>query len=370
MRGSYVQGMKYHRLLFLAFPLFTGSAEVSPITFDPITVDITNVKQIPTSCGQNNGAVTDILTDATDFRWFVEADPQVTISTDRNLINASPNFYMLELSNNSGSDTTIGPFHVTQGSPAIELSAQPVIQADACGLQTGSIRGLRVSSPVRSYVWRNSSAQIVGTTADITGMPAGQYSLRVENDDCSRDFQFTIPAQSRPIAAPTVDDILMCAPGNVLIRITALTQFVDAPPVYRLYNAAGTLIRESAQPAFRVSIERAGDYYAAVATGSCESQRTAFNISFGALGLGIPTAFSPNNDGTNDVWQIKGIEQYDRPQVVVYNRNGNIVFESRDPLKAFDGRRNGKDLPVGVYFYRIVIAGNCPPATGSLTIVR
>lgn len=77
-----------------------------------------------------------------------------------------------------------------------------------------------------------------------------------------------------------------------------------------------------------------------------------------ALGssLGIPNAFSPNNDGINDVFKVKdGI--YLDFTLEIFNRWGNLVFRSKDPAKGWDGAFEGKTSPSGTYTYRVSFQG-------------
>ena len=74
----------------------------------------------------------------------------------------------------------------------------------------------------------------------------------------------------------------------------------------------------------------------------------------------IPNAFSPNDDGVNDYLVISGVENVNRSTLTVFNRWGNLVYESKDTKynNGWDGTSNvsnmvsiGQDLPNGVYFY-------------------
>ncbi|MEM1324016.1 MAG: gliding motility-associated C-terminal domain-containing protein [Bacteroidota bacterium] len=71
--------------------------------------------------------------------------------------------------------------------------------------------------------------------------------------------------------------------------------------------------------------------------------------------LTIYSGFSPNGDGTNDTFQIPGIENFPNNKVCIFNRWGNQVFctDGYTNLTAWDGTWNGKDLPDGTYFYLI-----------------
>jgi gliding motility-associated-like protein len=67
----------------------------------------------------------------------------------------------------------------------------------------------------------------------------------------------------------------------------------------------------------------------------------------------IPSAFTPNADGMNDLWELQGIEVYPNTEVQIYNRWGNIVFYSKGFYVPFDGTDNNKPLPEGMYVYKI-----------------
>jgi gliding motility-associated-like protein len=67
----------------------------------------------------------------------------------------------------------------------------------------------------------------------------------------------------------------------------------------------------------------------------------------------VPNAFSPNGDGINDDWQITNLITYPEAIVQVFNRNGQLVYQSRGYGRAWNGTYNGKPLPVGTYYYVI-----------------
>ncbi len=84
----------------------------------------------------------------------------------------------------------------------------------------------------------------------------------------------------------------------------------------------------------------------------------------------IPTIFSPNDDGYNDKWYIKNMNQYPNSEVTIFNRYGQIIFESKGYGVPWDGNFKGKPEPVGAYFYIIKKDTNGGVITGSISIVR
>jgi len=67
----------------------------------------------------------------------------------------------------------------------------------------------------------------------------------------------------------------------------------------------------------------------------------------------VPNAFSPNGDGVNDKWMLTNIEGYPGCTVRIFNRYGQLVFSSIGYLTPWDGKFNGRPLPIGTYYYII-----------------
>lgn len=84
--------------------------------------------------------------------------------------------------------------------------------------------------------------------------------------------------------------------------------------------------------------------------------------------LNIPNAFSPNNDGVNDSWMIKGLDTYPKAVVTIFNRYGQPVFTTSN-FSYWDGRSKGKRLPAGTYYYLVDLHNQFEPLAGWLELV-
>lgn len=93
------------------------------------------------------------------------------------------------------------------------------------------------------------------------------------------------------------------------------------------------------------STEVAGEYLIEVTDG-CD-QVVELTVEFDECSTIIPNVFTPNNDGWNDVLVILGIERFPESTFAVYNRWGNLVFESNNYKNNWDGA----GLDEGTYFY-------------------
>jgi gliding motility-associated-like protein len=94
----------------------------------------------------------------------------------------------------------------------------------------------------------------------------------------------------------------------------------------------------------------------------------SFNLSTTTDCFVIPTVFSPNNDGKNDIWLVQNNDANPIELIQVINENGLIVFETLD-LEPWDGTSNGFDVLANVYYY-IIKHYNGEFNTGAITLIR
>lgn len=86
--------------------------------------------------------------------------------------------------------------------------------------------------------------------------------------------------------------------------------------------------------------------------------------------VSIVNAFTPNEDGVNDVWDFGNLDFYSDVTIMVYDRNGTRVFECKSNDCTWDGKVNGKTLPPGPYFYTLFLNGGKRKYQGTVTILR
>lgn len=86
----------------------------------------------------------------------------------------------------------------------------------------------------------------------------------------------------------------------------------------------------------------------------------------------VPTAFSPNGDGLNDLLFAYGTLNSTSLEFEIYNRWGQKVFATTDKNKGWDGTFSGAQCQVGVYAYLVkaVIDGKSIETHGNITLIR
>jgi len=82
----------------------------------------------------------------------------------------------------------------------------------------------------------------------------------------------------------------------------------------------------------------------------------------------IPNSFTPNNDGLNETFELKGFDDCGDYLLTIFDRWGKVLYVTADLSQYWDGTYNGKDLKVGTYVY--VLQSLTFRKTGKITLIR
>ncbi|MFM7511006.1 MAG: gliding motility-associated C-terminal domain-containing protein [Bacteroidota bacterium] len=134
---------------------------------------------------------------------------------------------------------------------------------------------------------------------------------------------------------------------------TGLSHTIDGLPgnttVTLLVRAIGAKICETSLPAGPVS-------------GTTLSTREIF----------VPNAFTPNNDGKNDIVKVFG-NYISTIDFRIFNQWGQLIFQTTDSAQGWDGKHKGKLQPVGVYAYVLKVVrrdGTTVNKKGSINLIH
>lgn len=89
--------------------------------------------------------------------------------------------------------------------------------------------------------------------------------------------------------------------------------------------------------------------------------------------LALPNAFSPNGDGNNDILRLLGGKNVKSVELVIYNRWGEMIFQTTDISVGWDGTYKGKMQNTGVYAYMlkaIFVNGDTLMKRGNITLLK
>jgi gliding motility-associated-like protein len=172
----------------------------------------------------------------------------------------------------------------------------------------------------------------------------------------------TVALLPKPVVSAGPDQVILLGNPVLLDATTTGTGLVyQWSPAIWLNNA--TILKPTANP----SIDTA--YWLKVTTSdNCsDSDRVFIRV---LQPVEAANAFSPNGDGIHDRWIIKNIATYDKGVVQVFNRWGQLLFQSTGYKSPWDGTSKGNPLPSGTYYYIIAPGEGRKPVAGWLQLLR
>jgi gliding motility-associated-like protein len=91
--------------------------------------------------------------------------------------------------------------------------------------------------------------------------------------------------------------------------------------------------------------------YSVVDEWGCEQTATKPIKIYSSCTVFIPNAFTPDNDGRNDAFRVLNAVKAENFELRIFNRWGQMLFQSKDWKKGWDGRLNGQLQPTGTYVW-------------------
>jgi len=276
-------------------------------------------------------------------------------STDSLFIATMGGTYSLLASNACGTDTDT--IIITEiPNPSISLPTDTFI----CD-QNPIIIDASVPSNA-SYIWSNGSSNSFTEIA----LP-GEYSVSVtDSNGCKSCDTVSITELNSPYS-DIIDTYTICAGTELTLNA---------------FNYGSTYVWQDGSTDAQFTAQDSGLYYVTVSNFcGTVSDSTIIKVSDCTDYLELPSAFSPNNDGINDLLIPTG-RNITNIRLMIYDRWGEKVFECNCGLPqnpvisecAWNGTFRGSDLEPGVYMYYLsgnsVLDGRIIQHSGNITLVR
>jgi gliding motility-associated-like protein len=232
--------------------------------------------------------------------------------------------------------------------PTVKLDKTPV-------LCEGTTRTLSPGA-FASYLWQNGSN---AATFTVTGM--GRYWVKVtDNNGCPGSDTTDLTAVLPLPVGFLPGDSTICINESLLLQ-----------PLQNYYDYSWS--NGSRSPS--IVIDKPGLYWLKVSDNNgCEGRDTVNIIPRQCqLGVYIPTAFTPNRDGKNDEFRAQVFGSIKKFALLLYNRWGQVVFQSTNPAQGWDGKVNGLPQATGVYIWTCTyqLEGEAEQVQkGTFTIIR
>lgn len=256
----------------------------------------------------------------------------------------------------------------------VNISATDTVIAEtpndalSCGNDSIYLDGTVVGSTVNSIRWVEGDTTTLITTRTDTAIsrPVGNYTFYfiVSNGNCSDTASYTVEVVESPMLGVT-------SPIAIFKDEVANFEVTNQDPTY-LYNWSPATDLTDSTIAEPISSTRETRLYILTVTDTNNCTYLDSVEVIYSRDINIPSGFSPNGDGKNDVWRIDILSEFPGATVQVYNRWGELLYEQTNGYTVpWDGTYEGKALPIGTYYYVVNFKSNrFDPATGPVTIVK
>jgi gliding motility-associated-like protein len=225
------------------------------------------------------------------------------------------------------------------------------VQASDCGTDNGSVTFNYANGTTTPVTFALQGAVFQSSNV-FSSLATGNYNFILQdgNGCLSEDTLVFVPAANNTIASFTVSPDYGIAP--LTIELTNASQYAtDFLWSVNGISEGSTLSSFICDTSGTYTIELIAWQY----DPNCAD--TVYQTIIVIDKLIIPTAFTPDNDGVNDYWELPNIDEiYPENVVSVYNRWGELLFQSEAGTYSthpWKGRYNDEPLPVGSYYYII-----------------
>lgn len=302
------------------------------------------------------------------FQWFTgnEAD------TTRNIIvtPSESTSYMVQVTYDNKCQNT-DSVRVT-----VECMEWPVIVGDTliCEGEKATLTATEVNGDV---TWSTGEHNL---SINVSPTETKEYRVSVTSENgCITDDTITVNVNPRPTAgfAPNPQHVFV-EDGQGTINFVNLSTDADSYSwnFGDRWCIPGENVTTDSDPAHIYTHAGHYDVTLTVATeAGCMDSVTQTVIVEVPYFYYIPNAFTPNNDGVNDVFITSGegldMENF---EMLIFDRFGQIIFKTQTPYDYWDGRdRKGRNCPMGEYVYKITahdMDGFPKVYTGTVMLIR
>jgi gliding motility-associated-like protein len=203
-----------------------------------------------------------------------------------------------------------------------------------------------------TYLWQDAS-----TNSSYLVKQKGQYRVKVTMNGCITKDTINIEYNLKPKFSLGTDS-----------RICQGSKIILNPQI----SGASYLWQDgSTNPTYTVTQP---GLYSLTATNNCGPATDNITIGNGICDLYVPNSFTPNGDTKNDLFKASYGDNVTEFRLQVYNRYGQIVFETRDKNKGWNGTFLGSKQPFGAYAwmiqYKSIVNSNWQKLQGTVLLIQ
>lgn len=297
-----------------------------------------------------DGSITSVGT-ITNWNWnFGDASPNSTSQNPTHTYPVGgPYTIMLIVTSSNGCVDTLNQVLNVFEKPVAAFSANGICQVDGTLFQDTSTVG---GSSISTWLWNFGDTQTSALQNPIHYYsPAGTYNVTLivqSAQGCIDTVTQSIGVLPGPTANFASDDYT----ANINQTVNFTDQSVN--PVAWFWDFGDSSMDSTSTLQNPSHVYSTGGYYdvCLYVTDINGCTDTICKTEIVSSPPDVPSGFTPNGDGSNDIFYVYG-GPFKQLRFRIYNNWGELIFESTEQSKGWDGKRDGIEQPIGVYVYTV-----------------
>ncbi|WP_369047503.1 T9SS type B sorting domain-containing protein, partial [Tenacibaculum sp. UWU-22] len=233
---------------------------------------------------------------------------------------------------------------------------------------------LQVENPDGEYTyqWKDANGNNLGTDISQNVFEPGKYTVTAtttNGSECSKTKTITVNQSN--IATLTLDDIIV-KDGNDNNTISINNDnhnLGEGDYEFSLLDTNGIILVDYQDSPIFENLE--GNIYTVLARDKNGCGVARIDVSV----IEFPNFFTPNDDGYNDTWQIKGVNSsfYPKSEIYIFNRLGKVLTKLDIDGDGWDGMYKNKQVSSNDYWFKATLTdkkGNVHIKTGHFSLIR
>jgi len=315
------------------------------------------------SCGNSNGEIsgfTAIGNGYLEYRWLNGDSEEIqSWNLSSLLTNVPSGSYVVQVRDQLGcAPLEAGPFVIEDSPIPTLIGGTEICEGNEVTL---------IASGATKYSWSTGEISDVITASPIV---TTTYVVTFTTETCVNKDSITVVVNpSIDVNAGEDQSILLGEVATLTAQSTAETYQWSPVDGLSCSNCQSIEVMPLLTTTYTVTV--VGD------SNSCQStDAVTVIVDNKEVDLQFPSAFSPNEDGNNDLFRVLGgvgLIKKGHFELSVFDRWGQKVHTSKDPKIGWDGTKNGIDLNSGVFIYKMkakLIDDSELEKNGNITLVR
>jgi len=257
----------------------------------------------------------------------------------------------------------------------LECWETAIFDTNSCSWE---VTGIQPSEPTALECWETTTFNFTTCSWDIIGtqiIDTVEVFLTIcENEDLileantdisNATYQWNSGEMTSSITVNTPGTyIVVSTDGCSTVEKTIHVEFPEIPIIESVQSDGNDIV---------VFTSNSGDFLYSIDGSNFQTSNIFFDVAGGKydiyvksslcdtlvttsyLHFFIPKFFTPNNDGTNDTFNLSGIECFTSSEVYIFNRYGKLLFSAYNTSVNWQGTYRNKPLPVSDYWYLVII---------------